>query len=263
MSMSAQSSAMSPPTQSWPRYSLSTLLRRLGAVYLVEAVAAIGFGFVYKFNVTLLSSFLIGALAAGLGLTAGFAARWILKRQTVTLRILTAFTAVVIGVIYLSWVKWGSRGISLTLSLADPLIWIRPALISIGTIAAFLAMGAWHRTNRTRIEVERREGPPPKPAPAPSPAPASVRPPNQQLATPTAPRRSFLPKPHLQRPKLLRRRRHQVRLRSDEEHRCPYCLQSVERNDPRGVTVCRVCHTWHHSDCWAITGMCQVPHHHA
>jgi ribosomal protein L37AE/L43A len=45
-----------------------------------------------------------------------------------------------------------------------------------------------------------------------------------------------------------------------EEHRCPYCLDDVKRNDPRGVKECSVCHTLHHADCWDITGMCQVPH---
>ncbi|MBI4786154.1 MAG: hypothetical protein HY782_03790 [Chloroflexi bacterium] len=44
------------------------------------------------------------------------------------------------------------------------------------------------------------------------------------------------------------------------EDRCPYCLDIVKRNDPRGVQVCEVCHTPHHADCWAITGKCQVPH---
>ena len=44
------------------------------------------------------------------------------------------------------------------------------------------------------------------------------------------------------------------------EHRCPYCLDPVVRNDSRGVKECEVCHTLHHADCWAITGFCQVPH---
>ena len=46
-----------------------------------------------------------------------------------------------------------------------------------------------------------------------------------------------------------------------EEHRCPYCLEPVKRNDPRGVVECDICHTLHHADCWAITGTCQVPHY--
>ncbi len=52
----------------------------------------------------------------------------------------------------------------------------------------------------------------------------------------------------------------QIQLAVYEEHRCPYCLEEVKRNDPRGVVECEVCHTLHHKDCWAITGACQVPH---
>ena len=51
-----------------------------------------------------------------------------------------------------------------------------------------------------------------------------------------------------------------VQLAVHEEHRCPYCLEDVNRNDPRGAVECPVCHTLHHKDCWDITGTCQVPH---
>ncbi len=53
-----------------------------------------------------------------------------------------------------------------------------------------------------------------------------------------------------------------VRLVGKEEHRCPFCLQEVVPNDPRGVKTCPVCHTQHHADCWDVTGVCQVPHIH-
>ena len=53
-----------------------------------------------------------------------------------------------------------------------------------------------------------------------------------------------------------------VHLVGEEEHRCPYCLELVTKNDPRGITVCPICHTQHHADCWALTGVCQVPHYH-
>lgn len=63
------------------------------------------------------------------------------------------------------------------------------------------------------------------------------------------------------RPKRRRsRRKPQIQFALLEEHRCPYCLDAVSRNDPRGVQECDVCHTLHHADCWAITGFCQVPH---
>jgi hypothetical protein len=56
------------------------------------------------------------------------------------------------------------------------------------------------------------------------------------------------------------RRKPDVQLAVYEEHRCPYCLENVKRNDPRGSVECPICHTLHHKDCWDITGTCQVPH---
>ncbi|MGH2581795.1 MAG: hypothetical protein ACRDFQ_02710 [Anaerolineales bacterium] len=55
-------------------------------------------------------------------------------------------------------------------------------------------------------------------------------------------------------------RRPEVHLGADVEHRCPYCLEQVRPRDPRGIKICKVCKTWHHADCWAVTGVCQVPH---
>ena len=55
-------------------------------------------------------------------------------------------------------------------------------------------------------------------------------------------------------------RKPKLQLSVFEEHRCPYCLDLVKRNDPRGIKECDVCHSLHHADCWAITGQCQVPH---
>jgi hypothetical protein len=54
------------------------------------------------------------------------------------------------------------------------------------------------------------------------------------------------------------RKRLAVQLAAYEEHRCPYCLQDIKRDDIR--VECPVCHTLHHKDCWDITGTCQVPH---
>jgi len=51
-----------------------------------------------------------------------------------------------------------------------------------------------------------------------------------------------------------------VRLKGEEEHRCPYCLELVFKHDPRGIMICPECGTWHHKDCWDVTGSCQVAH---
>ena len=51
-----------------------------------------------------------------------------------------------------------------------------------------------------------------------------------------------------------------VKLVGDEEHVCPYCLEEVTRGDKVGVAVCPECGTWHHQDCWSLTGSCGVAH---
>ena len=51
-----------------------------------------------------------------------------------------------------------------------------------------------------------------------------------------------------------------IRLDSQMVHNCPYCLEAVERHDRRGVKICPICKTYHHADCWGITGACQIPH---
>jgi len=66
--------------------------------------------------------------------------------------------------------------------------------------------------------------------------------------------------PTRSRRKRLFNRKPQLQISMYEEHKCPFCLEDVKRNDPRGVKKCEVCNTLHHADCWAITGFCQVPH---
>jgi hypothetical protein len=57
-----------------------------------------------------------------------------------------------------------------------------------------------------------------------------------------------------------KRSKMKVRLGRSVTNVCPYCLEEVQRRDPRGRVVCNVCGTPHHGDCWAITGKCEVPH---
>lgn len=56
------------------------------------------------------------------------------------------------------------------------------------------------------------------------------------------------------------RNRMGLKFTSTTEHKCPYCLQTIEPRDR--VVTCKTCHTPHHADCWAITGVCQIPHSH-
>ena len=81
----------------------------------------------------------------------------------------------------------------------------------------------------------------------------------------------FLPKPKLptlgRRLETLRRQEAaveengSVKVTGLSEERCPYCLDVIEKKDPRGIVVCEICGSPHHADCWeAAGGMCQVPH---
>ena len=49
-----------------------------------------------------------------------------------------------------------------------------------------------------------------------------------------------------------------VKLMGEEEHVCPYCLEKVEKDNPK--VICPECGTWHHQDCWDLTGTCGVAH---
>ena len=36
--------------------------------------------------------------------------------------------------------------------------------------------------------------------------------------------------------------------------------KKLSKDDSRGVTICPECGTWHHQDCWSLTGSCGVAH---
>ena len=69
-------------------------------------------------------------------------------------------------------------------------------------------------------------------------------------------------KSSLNKKKTTRSRNNNVKLKGTEDHRCPYCLEEVHKNDSRGIVICPDCGTWHHRDCWEITGSCQIAHKH-
>ena len=60
--------------------------------------------------------------------------------------------------------------------------------------------------------------------------------------------------------KQLRGGSNDVKLVGEEEHVCPYCLEEVVKGDRAGVVICPECGTWHHQDCWNLTGSCGVAH---
>jgi hypothetical protein len=200
------------------------------------------------------------------GLVAGFSVRWIITKKNLFLFILVVLMFISTSLALLGWFTGWSFGIDLIeVGRIRMGVWdIVQVLTSVGF--ALLARFAWLKPARvipveprtkaaqavpgTRRKAQKRATRPARSDPVPAdPAPEGQPASSLAIARPAKTKRKRSDQAH---PKLL--------LSGPEEHRCPYCLELVEPEDPRGVVECEICHTLHHADCWAITGACQVPH---
>lgn len=255
-----------------------TVFQALKFVMPMVILAAAAFAMMYRANKMVLPIVLTFATAAGMGVVAGLSTRWALRHRAGFLQALVAIAEVVIGLEILGLITFGQAGIDMLFHRRTDIDWVGLGQIGAGALTALIALRAWPKRALqmpdTIIPEEPRLEPPEFPAPelrisAPLqprvsfPIPRTTR--NSRLHLPAF-RTPRLGVPRLGVPRFPRlswRRRSQVHMNADEEHRCPYCLDLIERKDRRGVKVCSVCHTWHHADCWDIAGMCQVPHHHS
>jgi hypothetical protein len=244
--------------------------------------------------------FLVFALLCATGLVAGSIARSLLGAFHGALQFLVALAAVVVAMISLNYYSGGVIGIDyLTIYNAevDLMAFLQ---VGIGLLVMVLSLTAWRKPRRQRQVVEPQSPPRSFRSPEmqlevqeqyPServrltPARRVINWFSAQTShpfviggsrrTPASPPRAVISVPgsNNHRPRLrpgtrISQRRSTLVLRGKkpvkfvgtEEHRCPYCLETVAYNDPRGVEICPVCHTHHHADCWEVTGVCQVPH---
>ena len=216
-----------------------------------------------------------------IAIIAGFGARLVLSKRNWFIRSLAAMVTVVAGLAILGYFSQWKIGLDLIEISRGYLGWTDISHLTLGIMAALSALWAWRRRPRpSSIEI-----PAPVPVvPAPLNSTRSIRPrirlpQNWSLnlgamarpmvgtrsgngSSPSVRARPKLVTGQALKPKLRRssRPRPHVQLALVEEHRCPYCLELVLRTDPGGVKECKVCHSLHHADCWAITGTCQVPH---
>lgn len=276
--MALRAAAMNPVNSSAPIRKPGHLLRKLFLLALLSAAYALGLVLLFLkttwFPLLLFSFFADATLAV----VAGFGTRWLLSQRHWFLRFVTATVLSVGGMAILGYFtdwKIGIDVIALSRGYVSSADMIH---LATGITASWAALWAWYRPAPRGMEFAE--------AIEPDPYAVVVQP--RQLNQP----RSWLPQPRMRisagvngnsgngsglsargrlklmtrqptRPKRIRNpraRRPQVQLALVEEHRCPYCLEPVVRTDPRGIKECDVCHTLHHADCWAITGVCQVPH---
>ncbi len=194
---------------------------------------------------------------AAMGLIAGISARWVLRNQTVFLRIASILAFLVGGLELLGWFTGWQIGFSplkLGLSTVD---WYSLGQLLLAAGISLLTLYAW--TQPTPAPVQ------PTPMPKSTKRPAGPRKPLQKRRRPARSRSKTAPAVEADlssdlKDKTNTQLKPQLQLSDEEEHRCPYCLELIDIDDPRGTVECKICHTLHHADCWAITGACQVPH---
>ncbi len=233
------------------------LVRKLILLGLLMIVAALGLVLLLR-HVQIKSLFFPHILSdASMGLIAGLSTRLVLRSQTIFLRIASILAFLVGGLELLGWFTgWqiGLGPLKIGLTRVD---WYSLGQLFLSSGISLLALYAWTQPNpldavpapashsvnrqpRPRAQLEKRRR---KAGPAAQTASLS----QEERSPESNPQVSTQPKPQL--------------LLSDmEEHRCPYCLEMIEPDDPRGTVECKICHTLHHADCWAVTGSCQVPH---
>lgn len=237
------------------------------------------FAIIYIINRSIQPAVLVSTSAAGLGLVTGFFSRWSLLKRGHLVRWLVAVVGLCAGLVFLGWLSAGLLGIDLFSRTRDLPDWHGLSQILLGVVSSWLAIRAWsgrsithwgplnrvrlallnlrssiHTRLRPRTVVDASSASMPSAAMQISPRPQDHR------STTRSPQRHREAKVRVRQK--ARRARWSIKLSEAVEHSCPFCLGTVDPNDVRGFKECPICHTLHHADCWAVTGTCQVPHHH-
>jgi hypothetical protein len=286
-----------PPTPAVaaPRPHSRRLPRWLGVIVPLSLLTALSLAYTAAVNRTLHPAVVQAAGAAALGMVAGALTRRYAAGRPLFTQWWISLAAATLGLLLGGLVSGGASGIAAPL-LASPAPRIAElAWLSIAGLGAWLALryrrprsvrtpraGLRQRVQATRQDLRdwwQRASPasrwrrhrlgerPTQPRLAAATAAAAPRRSSRGVTTPGtrsakgASTKTSRPRTTRTAGRATRRAaRRAIRFTGSEEARCPYCLEPVRPNDPRGSKVCPVCHTRHHADCWAVTGVCQMPH---
>jgi hypothetical protein len=209
--------------------------------------------------------------AGVMGLLFGLTAHRTLQGWTEALKLLVVLLALLVwmAVAEATFAVW--KGLHPLKHLAEADNWIEMGQLAIGCLGAIVGGLARRRISPAEVALapqRRRETAAPvrRVGRRRQPAAAPQRTASQPRRATRVRQHRTLSLPQLKLPTRARRRPLPVRKSSGvkviakAEDRCPYCLDVIEKDDPRGVTVCEICGAPHHADCWEAGGKCQVPH---
>jgi len=253
------------------------LMRKLVLLLLLTSAYALGLVLLLA-KVSWFPLILFSYLAdCSVAVVSGFGARLLLSKRHWFIRSITASVTPVVGLAVLGYFSDWKIGINVIALGEGYVSWMDLIHLVMGITASWAALWAWHRPAPLDVETSTNNETPgsvviPEPRRNGHPrswplqhrlrirAGADTHSGNGSRPSARPRLRLVTRQPARTNHRSLLAHRPQVQLALIEEHRCPYCLELVSRNDSAGVKECEVCHSLHHADCWNITGMCQVPH---
>jgi hypothetical protein len=247
----------------------------LGLNLAVAVAWGLGLGFLQanasQFTVSVPPLALALTGAGVMGLLFGLTTRLTLRGRTETLKLLVVLLALLVWmtVAEATYAVWTRLRPLEYLAKADN--WVEIGQLAIGCLSAIVGGLARRRPSPAEValapqRVRETAAPVRRARRRRQPAATSQRTAGRPRQAARVRQRRALSLPQLRLPTRTRRRPLAVRRSSGArviakaEDRCPYCLDVIERNDPRGMVVCEICGTPHHTDCWEAGGKCQVPH---
>ncbi|MBE9524226.1 MAG: hypothetical protein IMY76_03950 [Chloroflexi bacterium] len=268
-----------------------------GRVFLVVLTVIVASGaltLLYGLALNLPVFLLSGIVLSSLGMVAAFSARVLLRNHTRALRLLSAMVAVLCGLLIIGMITRGAVGVNLRTWHSSSPNWTGLIQVFWSELVTWLALLSWSKT----VHLKENVTPQQKKIKAPKPKQTRDGINFPEFKIPRIRMLFSLPK-NIGTKKLLEKRPWPINWRSKhkkrsgqrvklkkstlthtskyfnqnhsqepiklvgvEEHNCPFCLETVTKKDSRGLKICSKCKTWHHADCWDMTGECQVPHQH-
>ncbi len=267
---------------------------RVALVVLTVMVISGALSLLYGITLNLPVFLLSGIILSLLGISAAVSSRILLRQSIPALRLLSAMVALICGLLIIGGITRGVVGVNLTAWNSTNPNWVGILQGFWSAIIAWLSLRSWSKPVQRNAKRTKKHLNITAPNHKQSRSAAKIpdfkihqfwwpfsipkiigkRKTSEAISLLTlwltnhkiiSRKRVKLKKPALASvsPEKVRGHRQEpITLVGIEQHNCPFCLESVLKEDSRGLKICSICKTWHHADCWQLTGECQIPHQH-